>query len=85
MSRECGLHTIEPGTRMAFDENIGDKEIGQYARAGAVIVYVSPAGTDDETWLQDAWAAGADVVVSNDSDIGNIIQKENYDMTWKLP
>lgn len=79
------IHTFPLGTRLAFDENIADRTIGAYARSGCIVVYVSPHGTADEVWMEEAWARGAEVCISKDADIGNIIQKENYDMRWEIP
>ena len=71
------------GSRLAFDVNVSDKAIGQYARAGHVVVCCAKAGESDESFLERAYVAGATDVFSQDADIGNIIEKENYSgMKW---
>jgi hypothetical protein len=80
------LQKYPSGTRLAFDENIGDKVIGSYARSGCVIVYVAPKGSRDEDWVEEAHARGAQVVLSWDLDIGNIIDRNQYDgVQWREP
>ncbi len=74
---------LPPGSKLAFDVNVSNKDIGQYARAGYVIVCCCEPSESDESFLDRAWVAGATHVFSQDADIGNIIQKENYDMIWK--
>lgn len=81
-----GLHDFPPGTRLAFDENIGDKTIGQYARSGCVIVYVAPKGAADEDWVAEAYSRGAQFALSWDLDVGNIIDRNEYSgIEWREP
>lgn len=80
-----GIHIFKQGTKVAFDENIGNPTIGKYARSGCIVVYVAPHGAEDEVWVEEAWTRGAEVIISRDLDIGNIIDKENYDMKWVEP
>lgn len=78
-------HEFKDGTRLAFDENIADREMGSYARDGNIIVCVAKHAEADEDWVDRAFQRDADVCISNDSDVGNYIQKMDYPMRWKLP
>lgn len=70
--------------RLAFDVNVSCRAIGRFAREGHIIVCCCKEGESDEDFLARAWEAGADVVFSQDADIGNIIEKEKYDgMKWR--
>ena len=81
-----GIHHFVSGTRLAFDENISNRVIGEYARSGCIIVYVSPKGTSDDVWVAEAYSRGAEVILSWDLDVGNIIDKENYSgVQWREP
>lgn len=67
---------------LAFDVNISNKEIGRYAREGHIIVCCCKEAETDEAFLERAFEAGADYILSQDADIGIIIEKEGYDMIW---
>jgi hypothetical protein len=80
------IHTYPPGTKLAFDVNISDRTMGRYARDGCVIVFVAKDGQPDEEWIWQAYEAGAEVVLSYDLDIPNLIEKENLlGMKWREP
>lgn len=76
------LHDIPENSRLAFDVNVANKVIGQYARQGHTIVCCAKEGETDESFLDRAFVAGATHVFSQDADIAIIIEKENYDMRW---
>jgi hypothetical protein len=69
-------------SRLAFDVNVSNKVIGQYARQGYWIVCCCNEGETDESFLSRAYSAGATHVFSQDADIGIIIEKEEYEMLW---
>lgn len=74
-----------PGTRLACDVNIPNKVVGMYARMGCVIVYVAKVGEPDEEWVDNAYKAGAEVIIGQDADLGILIQQNNYEgMRWEF-
>lgn len=75
---------VEAGTRVACDVNVGDRDIGRMTRRGLVVVCVAKQGEADEDFLWRAYGAGAQVVFSQDADIGNIIDRNGWnDIQWK--
>ena len=77
------IQDIEPMSILAFDVNVPNKKIGAYARAGHIVACCARPSETDESFLSRANSLGCNVVFSQDADIGNIIQKEGYDMVWK--
>jgi len=75
-------HEFPKGSRLAFDVNVSNKIIGQYAREGHIVVCCCEQAESDESFLDRAFVAGATHVFSQDADIGIIIEKEGYDMKW---
>lgn len=76
------LQDLPDNSFLAFDVNVPDKKIGQYARKGHKIVCCCYEGESDESFLDRAFVSGATHVFSQDADIGLIIEREDYDMTW---
>lgn len=76
------------GTRVAFDVHYSSKQIGDYARHGHIVVCVARNGEPDDEWLDRAYERGAEVVFSQDTDAGIIIDKNGWNvgekpMTWR--
>lgn len=71
-----------PKTAIAFDCNISNEIIGQYARQGYVIVTVALDGEDDFVWIKRAYDFGAEFIVSADFDVPKIIAKNFPAMKW---
>lgn len=72
------------GTKVAFDVTYSDKTIGAYSRHGHHVVCVARPGETDESWVGRAMEAGAEIVFSEDSDVGNILERENwFFMKWR--
>lgn len=69
--------------RIAFDVNVSNSCIGAYARDGNIVVCCALEAESDESFLSRAFVAGAEVVMSQDADIGLIIDREGYDMIWR--
>lgn len=65
--------------RLAFDQNVSNKELGRIARLGYEIVYVAGDGESDEEWLRKAIDLGAERVYSSDLDIPNLLDKWGLD------
>lgn len=78
------IHEFTPGTRLAFDVNVSNAEIGAYVRNGCIGVLCAQKSESDESWVHRAFMADCDVCLSQDADVGNIIEKEGYEgMRWK--
>lgn len=84
MAKRRDSSDIAPGTRVACDVNVGDRDIGRMTRRGLIVVCVAKPSEPDEDFLWRAYAAGATVVFSQDADIGNIIDRNNWtDVQWR--
>lgn len=58
---------------VAVDVNISNYIIGTLARSGDMIVCVAKISEPDEKWLDRALARGAEVIISQDLDIPNLL------------
>lgn len=70
--------------RIACDVNISNRDIGELARDGFVIVCVAAPGEDDESWLERALGQDVDVIISQDLDIPNLLDRWRVedDVLW---
>lgn len=68
--------------KIAIDGNLGRKRVKELTHLGYDIVVTAGLSECDLMWMHRAWAAGAVFVVSNDSDIPRIIEREGYPMCW---
>ncbi len=59
--------------RIAVDVNISNRDIGELAREGDVIVCVAHRGETDEAWVGRALDEGCEVFISQDLDIPNLL------------
>lgn len=69
---------------LAFDVNVHSEIIGRYAKLGHKIVCCAGEGEPDESFVDRAYLAGAQIIFSQDADIGLIIDKECYEgIRWQ--
>lgn len=70
--------------RIAVDVNISNNDIGDLARNGDEIVCVARRGEDDQDWLERALARDVDVIISQDLDIPNHLDRWRVaeDVLW---
>lgn len=70
--------------RIAVDVNISNQEIGALAREGDQVVCVALPREDDQKWLERALARDCDVIISQDLDIPNILDRWRVaeDVLW---
>ena len=65
--------------RVALDVNISNFQIGTLARNGDLVVCVAKASESDEVWLTRALDRDADIVISQDLDVPNLLDKWRVD------
>lgn len=70
--------------KVAVDVNVSNREIGELAREGCVIVCVARRGEDDQAWLERALAEDVDIIISQDLDIPNLLDRWRVanDVLW---
>lgn len=70
--------------RLAVDVNISNREIGELARDGDQIVCVARKREEDQAWLERALERDVDVIISQDLDIPNILDRWRVaeDVLW---
>lgn len=70
--------------RIAVDVNISNREIGELARDGDEIVCVAKKREHDEAWLERALLRDADIIISQDLDVPNILDRWRVadDVLW---
>lgn len=70
--------------KLALDVNISNRDIGELAREGYVIVCVAKRGEEDQLWLERALAEDVDVIISQDLDIPNLLDRWRVanDVLW---
>lgn len=64
--------------KIAVDVNVSNREIGELARLGDIIVCVAMKKEDDREWLERALARDADIIISQDLDVPNLLD------TWRV-
>lgn len=69
---------------IALDENVPEKVEMKYILEGHIIVYRAPPGSRDEDWVEEAVCRGADIIISRDYDIPNILDRNGWnDIQWR--
>lgn len=63
--------------RIAVDVNVSNVEIGKLSREGDMVVCVAMDKEEDSSWLSRAIENRADVVISRDLDIPNLLDRWN--------
>ena len=61
--------------KVALDVNVSNYVIGQIARLGDEIVCVAQSSESDHDWVGRAVDKGAEVIVSQDLDVPNLLDK----------
>lgn len=65
--------------KIAYDVGVHDREIGRVTRLGHEVVCVAKQAEADEIWIERAMDNGAEIIFSDDLDIPNYLDKNNYD------
>lgn len=65
--------------KIAFDVNVADAEIGRLVRLGFEVVCVARRAEPDDSWIERAVDNGAQIIFSNDLDVPNYLDRQNYD------
>lgn len=68
--------------KIAIDSVLGWKRCDQLEKLGYNIVVIAGEAESDSSWMKRASDAGATFVISNDSDIPRLIERESYPMVW---
>lgn len=68
--------------RIALDQSVGRRRAIDLVNMGYVVVVVAKASETDESWVNRAFAEGAQFAISPDLDIPRLIEKQSYPMTW---
>jgi hypothetical protein len=61
--------------KVALDVNVSNYVIGRLAREGDQIVCVAKTGEDDQVWVERALDRDCDVIISQDLDVPNLLDK----------
>lgn len=69
-------------TIIAVDVAIGKKRKKIFESMGYEVVVCARDSETDESWLNRAFAAGAQYIVSPDMDIPRLIENNRYPMVW---
>ncbi len=68
--------------RLALDTAVGQRRVTELIQLGYVIVAIAKPKESDESWLNRAFAEGAQFAISPDLDIPRLIEQNNYPMIW---
>ena len=68
--------------KLALDVQISKQAQHELRKFGFEIVYRAGAGVDDETWVLNAIGAGANIFVSPDLDIPNLLERLGTEAAW---
>lgn len=68
--------------RIALDQSVGRRRALDLIHIGYEVVVVARASETDESWVNRAFAAGAQFAISPDLDIPRVIENRSYPMTW---
>lgn len=66
---------VKEGQKLAFDVSVRPEIIGGFVKKGCAVVCCAKESETDHDFIYRAFLAGAEVIVSPDSDIGLIIDK----------
>jgi hypothetical protein len=61
---------------------VGDRDIGRLARMGHQIVCVARMKEEDDIWISRGLHNGADIFISRDLDIPNILDRWRAKARW---
>ena len=71
---------------IAVDVGVSEKTIAALQGTGFKVVAQAEQGEDDESWVIRAINNGADIIVSSDLDIPNLLDRYEYPVVWlELP
>ena len=59
--------------RIAVDVNVSNREIGELTREGDLVVCTARPREEDWRWLERALEKDADIIISQDLDIPNLL------------
>lgn len=68
--------------RIALDQSVGRRRAIDLIDLGYEVVVVARASETDESWMNRAFAEGAQFAISPDLDIPRVIENRNYPMIW---
>lgn len=68
--------------RIAVDTHVSINAIEALKNTGFDVVTIAGIGEDDESWVSRALSAGAEVFVSSDLDIPNLLERYDSMAIW---
>lgn len=68
--------------RIALDQSVGRRRAIELVDIGYLVVAIARHGESDESWMNRAFAEGAQFAISPDLDIPRLIEKHEYPMAW---